>query len=419
MRAHLVFAGYVSSLALTACQTPTEGIDAPPAAWTRVVAGGAHTCGLGTDGALFCWGSNRHAQLGAEISGSATAVPRRVVGSRPFTDVSVGWQHTCAVAEGGTAYCWGHDDSGQLGIGKDRDEECVSGAVPFRCRTKPQEVAGDLTFASVAAGMWHSCGLTSGGVAYCWGLNRSGQLGTKVSGETCLGFTCSTTPVAVAGDLRFSVITAGFLHACALTGDGAAYCWGDNGFGALRATAPDTCSPGGVQRPCSFEPVRVSSELTFALISAGNQHTCAVASDGASYCWGLSVSGKVGTDTEAEACALGPCVPRPTAVAGSLGAAGEIACGNLHSCAIGPDALAYCWGAGQQGQLGTGAIEENRTTPTRVSGDLEFAAVSAGGFHTCAVTPDGAAYCWGDNASGQLASSTSGQVAGPVRIPGG
>jgi alpha-tubulin suppressor-like RCC1 family protein len=72
----------------------------------------------------------------------------------------------------------------------------------------------------------HTCGVITSGAAYCWGANPFGQLGT---GST----TPSTVPVAVAGGLAFSALSASGLHTCGLATDGVAYCWGNNTNGQL------------------------------------------------------------------------------------------------------------------------------------------------------------------------------------------
>jgi alpha-tubulin suppressor-like RCC1 family protein len=106
-----------------------------------------------------------------------------VAGGRSFRQVSSGSDHTCGVTTGNVAYCWGLNNIGQLGEG--------SGA--FR-RVRPMAVAGGLRYEAVSTGAdgRHSCGVTTGDQAYCWGYNFRGQLG---DGTT----TDRSTPVAVAG----------------------------------------------------------------------------------------------------------------------------------------------------------------------------------------------------------------------------
>jgi len=92
--------------------------------------------------------------------------PTSVVGGLTFTSLALGAQHTCGLTSGGTAYCWGANEEGQLGDGTFAPR-----------RLTPTPVAGGLTFTSLALGEVHTCGLTSGGAAYCWGWNGGGQLG--------------------------------------------------------------------------------------------------------------------------------------------------------------------------------------------------------------------------------------------------
>jgi len=107
----------------------------------------------------------------------------RPASSMTFLSVSAGFNHSCGVVKGGTAYCWGDNDLGQLGNG-----------TIARSRI-PTAVSGGLSFAVVGAGFfYHTCGLTAGGAAYCWGDNVFGQLGNSSRPG-------SSTPVAVSGGL--------------------------------------------------------------------------------------------------------------------------------------------------------------------------------------------------------------------------
>jgi alpha-tubulin suppressor-like RCC1 family protein len=177
------------------------------------VAGFEHTCGLRPGGAAYCWGHEHNGQLGtgSDVLGGPTA--RAVTGGLLFTALSAGGNSSCGVAVGGVAYCWGENNVGQLG-----DQTTVN-------RLAPVAVSGGLSFTSVAVGggvtLNHSCGLVSGGAAYCWGSNSVGQLGDGTP-------TGRTAPGAVAGGLLFGSITAGGEHTCGLTSNQVAFCWGAN-----------------------------------------------------------------------------------------------------------------------------------------------------------------------------------------------
>ncbi len=105
-----------------------------------------------------------------------------------FSSISAGSAHTCGVSASGGGYCWGSDANGQLGSQAVAACAVASGTQP--CTRVPALVAGGLTFGSISAGTQHSCGLTAGRVAYCWGLNDRGQLGDGSTGR-------SVTPVLV------------------------------------------------------------------------------------------------------------------------------------------------------------------------------------------------------------------------------
>src|SRR5438067_14626 len=91
-----------------------------------------------------------------------------------FRQVSAGSLHTCGTSSDNRAYCWGYNFDGQLGNGSNTGpEQCGS----FACSTRPVAVAGGLHFFQVSAGQIFSCGLRTDSLAYCWGSNQTGQLG--------------------------------------------------------------------------------------------------------------------------------------------------------------------------------------------------------------------------------------------------
>ena len=103
----------------------------------------------------------------------------------------------------------------------------------------------------------------------------------------------------------------------------------------------------------------------------------------------------------------------PVAVAGGLFFR-EVSAGASHTCGVTSDNQAYCWGSSSDGQLGDGTTT-NRPTPVAVAGGLRFRLVSGGVFHTCGVVTGNRAYCWGDNTFGQLGNGS--RIDSPTPVP--
>jgi alpha-tubulin suppressor-like RCC1 family protein len=376
---------------LAACSEGTSPQQAPPA-WSSLSAGWYHTCGLMSDGAAYCWGNNQSGQLGHGDTLAAVA-PVPVSGGLTFVSLTADGSATCGVTSVGAAYCWGDNSSGQLGNG-------VRDSLTGGLRTTPVAVVGGLAFASLAVGYGHTCGLTGAGIAYCWGNNSLGQLGNGSNNA-------SNTPVAVAGGLTFASLTAHWGFTCGITSSGAAYCWGGNGTGEL----------GNGARNGSTTPVAVAGGLTFTSLLAGYTHTCGSTSGGAAYCWGHNNLGQLGNGSTDSA--TGYVRTTPTVVAGALTFA-SVSVGYGHNCGVTSTGAAYCWGWNAYGQLGDSSRDSStgymHTTPTPVAGGLTFAVLSAGLDHTCGLTSSGAAYCWGNNTSGQLGDGSTALHFVPVAV---
>lgn len=264
-----------------------------------VTAGGLHSCALAPAGEPYCWGSGEQGQLGDGTSGVGHGrdVPGPVAGGLTFVSLDAGGLHSCGITSDGTVYCWGFDGAGALG--SVADESCEDGLGNlFACSSLPVPVSSSLIFASVSAGVAHTCAVTTTGAAYCWGRNIDGQLG---DGTT----TSRTTPVAVSGELRFVAVSAGNSHSCGVTASGEAYCWGGNHRGQL--------GDGSVSGRTS--PALVTGGLTFTSVSAGGAHTCGLTEGGAVYCWGTNADGALGVESVSDTCINVPCSLTPVRVA--------------------------------------------------------------------------------------------------------
>lgn len=208
-------------------------------------------------------------------------------------------------------------------------------------------------------------------------------------------------PEQVAGGHTFASITAGAIHTCALDRDGAAYCWGFNRFGQLGTGNLETART----------PVPVSGGLRFISLSAGPFTTCGVTTAGDAYCWGRGGTGALGAgDLEDRR--------RPQRVAGGLKWS-TISTGLDHTCGLTRTGEAYCWGVQILGALGNGENSGVRDAPSAVMGGLRFRQISAGAKVTCAMTVAGGVHCWGTNVDGELGQGRKGDYsASPASVPG-
>jgi alpha-tubulin suppressor-like RCC1 family protein len=248
------------SVGVAACiyGEPCRGVPARAAdtlRFRRIAVGGAHACGVDPGGSAYCWGLLN--ALGAGAGGlTPHEAPLPVAGALTFTAIGAGEDHACALAPSGAAYCWGYNAQGQLGVG-------VSDTL---WHTSPDSVVGGVAFVALAMERYAGCGLTSGGVAYCW------------------GDAYPAAPAAITSPVTFDSISGGFDFACGLSSTGAAYCWGKNDYGQL----------GDSSTTASTVPVAVHGGLRFTRLAAGGYHVCGLATDGRLYCWGDNNNGEVG-----------------------------------------------------------------------------------------------------------------------------
>jgi alpha-tubulin suppressor-like RCC1 family protein len=205
---------------------------------TAITTGLDYTCALTGVGGVKCWGDNGFGKLGdgtatnrytpADVSGLSSGVMA--------VSASDALGHTCAVTSGGAVKCWGDNAFGELGDGSTNDHYT------------PVDVSGLASgTVSVSAGGFYTCAIVGLGRMTCWGDNSDGALGdgTRID---------RFTPVDVSG-LSDGVVSmaAGLSHTCAVTSAGVVRCWGDNAFGELGdGTTTDRLAPVtvGLQTRC-------------------------------------------------------------------------------------------------------------------------------------------------------------------------
>ncbi len=346
--------------------------------------GALHACALLDDGASYCWGSNFAGQLGVGSFGDPKSpdlpTPTLVAGGHRFVHLEAGGQHTCAIRDDATVWCWGGNASGQLGNNL---------TTP---RAEPTQVPGLAGATQLSAGEAHTCARLTDGAVWCWGENSAGALGNGTTAKSLVPVKASTATAA-------AQLSAGGGHACALLADGAAWCWGKNQYGEL----------GDGRSTDKTRPTQVPGVAGVVDVATGPRHACAALADGTAWCWGRNDSGQLGNDS-----LVG--VRAPVQV-GGLANVVQVVTTDSASCARRGDGSVWCWGSNARGELGNGVESfDPATTPVRVEGISGAAQLAAGRSYICARRSDGSIWCWGYSYDGPFPSASSLLV--PTQIAG-
>ena len=312
----------------------------------------------------------------------------------PIVQVSSSASSSCALGSNNKAYCWGSGYRGKLG-----NNTTTNALTPVAVHQG--EIPTGVILTQISARGNHACALGSNSKAYCWGDGQHGKLGNGGFGERY-------SPVAVhqgeipAGVTLIQIIT-GSNNTCALGSNSKAYCWGNGDYGVIGNGVINNYS-----FPVAVHQGEIPTGITLMQISIGENHICALGSDGKAYCWGKNDNGQLGNNNATVAYT-------PVAVHQGQIPAGvsltQIATGYNHTCALGSDAKVYCWGLGSHGQLGNNAHGVVSNTPVAVhQGEIPagvtLTQISSGWYHTCALGTDKRIYCWGYNGLGQLGNNT-------------
>jgi alpha-tubulin suppressor-like RCC1 family protein len=325
------------------CRPLPQKVSVLGTAVAEVALGDGHGCARKVDGTLWCWGANHVGQLGdgttsgQNCQGPCQPLPIQVASlGASVARVRAAVNSTCATKTEHTLWCWGPNDSAQVGDG-------TSGGI--RPSPVPVTALGSAA-SSVSVGGRHACAVKADGSLWCWGANDKGQLGDGTTSQPPCW--CKPVPVAVSAlGSNVAEVAVGGSHTCARRTDGTLWCWGANYVGQLGD---------GTTSPRSSPSFVASLGSAVVQVVAAYEHTCARKGDGSLWCWGLNEAGQLGDGTMAgQSCFNGkPCRPSPGHVV-ALGSSVEGASAAYHNtCAMKSDSSVWCWGWNGMGQLGDG-----------------------------------------------------------------
>lgn len=342
----------------------------------QVSAGHDHTCAVLEDWSVKCWGANGEGQLGqgdtqtrgdepGEMGDYLSVVDLGVY--RTARSVSAGHRDTCVVLDNGGVKCWGQDELGKLGQGN-------SGSLG----DEPGEMGDYLSIidlgrdeyaVSVEATYQHTCALLESGFIKCWGYQNAGRLGMEgndASGDD-LAEMGDALPVVDLGYNRHGAsLGLGYLHSCAVLNDnGALKCWGYGQGGRLGLGDNESRGVSADQMGDALQEIALGHDAAVRLVAPGDEHTCALLTNGAVKCWGVASLGRLGSgdayDRGDERGEMGDELSRVDL--GTERVARALASGYRHSCALLDDGSVKCWGEGDTGRLGLGDQEDRGDQP--------------------------------------------------------
>ncbi len=391
----------------------------------NTISSSEHNCVIKKNGSLWCWGNNDHGQLGyGQATHSEAAVQEKSL-AVDWSQVAVGFNHTCAIKINGDMYCWG-----------DIPPSSVIQSSSVIDLTIPNIVVGSDKWLKVDLGKNTSCAINNETKLFCWGGTRrrpgSGIVGpitlnnTVNVNLTVLGIYSQTPAVVV--NLKTNIELAGWSdisvgqnHICAIqvvNSKSKMRCWGNRLSGQLGDdNQADTTT---VSIPVlSLDGTK---GLDWHQVYVGYNYSCAIKRDKSLWCWGAnndSQLGLAGLDKRDQH------LPKQVSVNGIFYNDWKmVAVAKNHSCAIRELAESnntisdriFCWGKNISGQIGNQSLI-NVTTPTLIGGllDNDWTAITVGSIHSCATKQNDSVYCWGSKNLNNLGLGVS-SSASPIQV---
>ncbi len=325
------------------------------------------------------------------------------------------WSHSCVIKSGALS-CWGLNNVGQLGNGSTSAAD------------KPVRVAAVATgtsWVAVSTGKNHTCGIRNTGEMYCWGFGRYGQLGNAALETDSLK--TRTTPVLVDSPtlglkvdaanprLNWTQVVAGFDYTCGIhknaLATGQLFCWGDNRSGGLGITELTS----GFKYEFVPQPILLGTDPdnNWLEVQASAVHLCGIRqqlNESTLWCWGYGQNGQLGNGSTTSN-------NIPSKVMSTIGAAipdtdwSSVAVGRNHTCGVRATNALYCWGTNNLGQFGNPRTPATPFAPVReASSATDWLKVFAHKFQTCGLKTSGVISCWGENDTGEAGNGRLAEI---------
>ena len=408
----------------------------------KVESGGFHSCALSTSGVIKCWGNNEYGQLGLdnnynwgdgvdENGQSATEMGANLaptdLGDNYFIrDLVLGTNHSCVLFLDGSVKCWGRNEHGQLGQDSDQNlgDDAGEMAALTAINLGMDDQSRAYTAKAINAGGHHTCAILNDDKLKCWGRNDSGQLGiggTDTQGDNS-GEMAVLSAINLGTNLTAKAIDLGSTHTCVILSNDLVKCWGDGANGKLGQNSED--SIGSVEDSvANLTAINLgvdsnSNPYMPLAIRTGQEYSCALLNGDSVKCWGRNHAGQLGQDNNTNyGTTSNPMSTLDSIVFANTTGVRLMDARNNHTCALFNDDSLKCWGYGLYGRLGYGNARNLGTSGNSLasfSGSIDLggesfsiADVSAGYFHSCAISSSNEVKCWGRNHTGQLGQDST------------